>query len=238
MVPEYDVVDLGTKHGGAIAEFLRRGNISLKDTKLFRSFRNGRCVGYEIPAMAAYRLKVESKGFKFSLADLATDEGIRNLPPSQVYLAWHFLEHVPDKSWSSKLVKASLSNANRLAWFRLPSFEQDIETGEGVLRKHGLRFTWTHWKGHPTHWLVQDCKQAIDEWAEQNPTRAYELEVRPAEKIRNVSDSRVVPISAPIDTTKYSASLGPKPELPDFKTAVVSAWEIVVRFKQEGELCV
>jgi hypothetical protein len=227
----YDVVDLGTKHGGALAEFLKRGNISLKDAKLFKSLSPSRCIGYEAPTMEKYRSKVESKGFAFDTADLATDEAIASLPRSQVYLAWHFLEHVPDKSWSSKLVKASLSNASRLAWFRLPSFEQDTATGEGVLRKHGLRFTWTHWKGHPTHWLVQDCKQAIAEWAEQNPTRIYELEVRPADKIRNVSNPRVVPISAPIDTNNYSVSMGPKPKLPNFNPPIVAAWEVVVRFK-------
>jgi len=231
MLPEYDVVDLGTKHGNAIAGFLNKGNVALKNIRLHRSLKKGRCVGYEIPKMEAYRSKVESKGFKFATADLATDDAIAALPTSRVYLAWHFLEHVPNKSWSDKLVKASLTNASKLAWFRLPSFEQDTVNGEGVLRQHGLRFTWTHWAGHPTHWLVADCRKSIEEWAAANPDRPYDLDIRPADRINHVDNDRVVPISAPIDTTVYSASMGPKPKLPRFSPPIVSAWEVIVRFK-------
>jgi len=230
MTDQFDVVDLGTKHGNAIAEFLKKGNMYLGNDQLFKSFRKDRCVGYERPEAENYRSIVEKKKFRFRVADLATDEAIAAMPAAHVYLAFHFLEHVPNKSWANKLVKASLTNAKSLAWFRLPSFEQDKDTGEGVLREHGMRFCWTHWTGHPTHWLVQDCVEAIEEWAKDNPEREYTLKVKPAELYKNIGNPRIVPISAPIDTNEYSESLGPKPKLPNFKPPVVSAWEVIVNF--------
>jgi len=229
--PEFDVVDLGTKHGNAMLEFFRNARHNLHDKTLEKKLRRNRCVGYERPQAEGYRGKVESKRFQFRVADLADDAAIAALPSSEVYLAWHFLEHVPNKEWAHKLVKASLTNSRRLAWFRLPSFEQDESTGEGFLRKHGMRFTWTNWLGHPTHWLVGDCTNAIFEWEKENPTRKFNLEVRPADKITSMGEPRVVPIDAPVDTNVYDANFGLKPLDVHFPTPIIAAWEIIVRFK-------
>lgn len=226
----YDVVDLGTKKGGALVEFLKQGDVFTR-SGIKEQCRRIRCVGYEREQGEAYRADVESRGFQFKIANLATDEGIAQLPKSRVYLAWHFLEHVPDKSWSDKLVKASLSNCQELAWFRLPSFEQDEENGEGVLRKHGMRFTWTHWHGHTSHWLVDDCVRSISDWGAANPEREYSVFIKPADYVKSMSDKRVVPISAPIDVNVYHPKYGGKPKLGPFEPPIVAAWEVAVAFK-------
>ena len=225
----YDVVDLGTKKGGAIREFFRKGDVFTK-SGIKESCRPIRCVGYEREEGEVYGKAVEARGYQFRVANLATKEGIEQLPKARVYLAWHFLEHVPDKTWSSQLVKASLDRCQDLAWFRLPSFEQDEKDGEGVLRKHGMRFTWTHWRGHTSHWLVEDCVRAISDWGAANPDRHYTVFIKPADKIKSISNRRVVPIDAPIDSQQYDLSMGEKPKVDLFDPPVVAAWEVAVSF--------
>lgn len=222
MNPEFDVVDLGTKYGGAIDEFLKRSA---------RQIQPQRCVGYERPQAEKYRSIVERKKYNFRIADLATDEAIAALPTSEIYLLWHFLEHVPNKDWARKLVRESLTKAQHLVWFVLPSFQQDTENGEGVLRQHGMRFTWTFWHGHPTHWLVEDCTDSIKEWSKDMPSRECELIVKPATFINSMDNAFVVPIDTPVDVTEYKPKYGPKPLHIKFKQPIISAWEIIVKFK-------
>ena len=238
---ELDIVDLGTKKGNAVFEFLkfskrhldqRKGNplpCYLKQDEL-SSLNKAKCAGYEREEGEKYRKEVEGKGMQFRIADLATDDAIAQLPPAKVYLAWHFLEHVPNKDWSRKLVHASLSNSRWMSWFRLPSFQQDDFAGEGALRKHGMRFTWTNWRGHPSHWLVEDCQEAIQSWAEENKDRPYKLEIRPAGYIRTMGDHRVVPIDTEIDVNKYEKKHGPKPLHIKLEQPIVAEWEVIVRF--------
>ena len=234
MNPEFDIVDLGTKHGWAIDEFRRKGNMYLKLPELFKQIKPQQCVGYERPQMEKYRTIVEKKNYKFRTADLAVDEAIAALPLAKIYLAFHFLEHVPNKDWSRKLVHQSLTNAQHLAWFKLPSFQQDNETGEGVLRQHGMRFTWTTWPNHPSHWLVEDCTDAIKEWSKNFPDRSYNLIVKPYGWINDMANDLVVPIDAPNDVVKYEPKHGPKPLHIKFKQPVISEYEVIVMFNKKG----
>lgn len=224
------IVDLGTKHGEAISHFRSKAGLTVLPRNEVASCVPHLCVGFERPEAAGYRKKVESRGYGFELADLSLASDLERLPKASIYLAWHVLEHLPDKVCADRVVQAALNNAERLAWFRLPSFEQDDKQGEGVLRKHGLRFSWTHWVGHPTAWLVSDCVASIMLWQLKNPERKGDLIVKPAGYIKSTDDKRVVPINAPIDTNYYSRSLGPKPKGIEFNPFVVSEWEVIVRF--------
>lgn len=227
---EFDVVDLGTKRGEAIRHFLAMAGKTMLPATTVSAYKAARCVGYERPEAEAYRAKVEALGYRFQVGDLTLAETLQSLPTAEVYLAWHVLEHLPNKEFSTAVVQVALSKACRLAWFRLPSFEPDEQTGEGVLRKLGLRFTWTFWLGHPTAWLISDCRAAIKDWAKLNPDRKFDLVVKPAGYIKSTDDRRVVPISAPVDTNYYQPEFGPKPAAA-FKPAIVSEWEVVVKFK-------
>jgi|TARA_R110000824_G_scaffold115066_3_gene265988 hypothetical protein len=239
---ELDIVDLGTKMGNATIEFLQfsKRHLDQQNNKPlpsyltreeFNSIDIRKCVGYERAEGEKYRAQVEGRKMQFRIADLATAGAIEELPPAKVYLAWHFLEHVPNKDWSRKLVHASLSSSRWMSWFRLPSFQQDDATGEGALREHGMRFTWTNWRGHPSHWLVEDCTAAITSWAMDNQDRPYHLSVRPAGYIRSMDDHRVVPIDTEIDVNKYQKKHGPKPLHVKLKQPIVAEWEVIVRFK-------
>lgn len=238
MNSKFDVVDLGTKHGNAIQTFLsllakRNSNKTLKllsqlnfdASKVQKKF----CLGVERPEAASYKPLVEKKGYQFVTLDLADSLKVNTLPKGKVFLLWHFLEHLPSKEHSKKVVQAALSKATSLVWCRLPSFQQDEQTGEGALRKLGLRFSWTHWKGHTSFWLVEDCLAAINEWGQANPTRKYEITVKPCDYVKSTADKRVVPISAPIDTNEYEKSQGQK-QSKVFQPKLVAAWEVIVRF--------
>jgi hypothetical protein len=232
MMDEFDVVDLGTKHGNAIEAFLKRAGATALPPETMAEFKPERCVGYEREQCRDYAKIVQDKGFQFRLANLADDSSLEKLPVSRVYLAWHFLEHLPDKIWAQKVVISTLSRTTELAWFRLPSFQPDAKNGEGVLRDLGLRFTWTTWTGHPTAWLVEDCLKAINLWKTQQPNREFECIVKPADHIHSLRDLRVVPVDSPVDATQYRVAFGPKPKNHKLKTPIVAAWEVMVKFKK------
>ena len=236
---KFDVVDLGTKHGNAIQTFLRL--VQNRDNKKVlrvlselnfdpSKIQKNLCLGVERPEAESYRNIVEKKGYKFLTLDLSSSLALSTLPVSRVYLLWHFLEHLPDKESSKQAVQSALSQSTGLVWCRLPSFQQDDQTGEGALRKLGLRFSWTHWRGHTSFWLVEDCVNAINEWGLQNPKRKYDILVKPCDYIKDTADKRVVPIGAPIDTNEYARSQGPK-SFKTFQPKLAAAWEVIVRFQ-------
>ena len=228
----WDVVDLGAKKGHAIDAFRRSRNQFFADDS---PISPDRCLA--IDRKIEYWGELESKGYKPLELDLASDEAIANLPEANYYLAWHFLEHVPSKEWSDKIVKAALSKAKYGCWFVLPSFEPDTETGEGALRALGLRWSWSHWIGHPTHYLVQECKDAVNEWFDsegENLEKGIQVRVLPSGGVtRDTNNHRVVFIDAPIDTTEHDPELekgrGRKP-LVHFDPPLIEEWSVVVRF--------
>lgn len=224
-----DVVDLGTKHGNAMTTFLKRAGVTVLPHKQVLSFSRTNCRGYERPEAEAYRKEVEAKQFQFATLDLSQPAQLAELPEASVYLAWHLLEHLPNATAAYWLIWRALSQAKQLAWFRLPSFEQD-RRGEGALRPLGLRFSWTNWRGHPNPYLVADCQQAVADWQKQNPERKCKVVTKPAGYIYNTDDRQVVPIGAPVDTNFYNKTLGPKPKGVLFAPPLVSEWDIVVRF--------
>lgn len=223
----WDVVDLGTKQGYAIDEF-RRKRETFFDAEF--SITPEKCLA--IDHKTEYWEDLTRSGYKPQELDLANDEAIANLPEANYYLAWHFLEHVPTKEWSNKLVKAALSKSRYGCWFRLPSFEPDEVSGEGALRAIGLRWTWSHWVGHPTHYLIEDCKNAVNEWFSEHGEkleRGVQVRVTPAGRTWNTHDEHVVFIDAPIDTTEYSPEMGKKPSR-NFTPPLITEWNVVVRF--------
>lgn len=226
MLERYDVVDLGTKKGGALVEFFKRAGKSALNVEP-NYWHRSKSIGFERPEGSCYKKDVTAAGFQFGIADLATDEGLALLPKANYYLAWHVLEHLPSKQHSNAVVKRALSQVTHGAWFRLPSFEQDNVDGEGCLRQHGMRFTWTNWKGHTCPYLVEDCQQAIYDWQKENPENMFRLIIRPARRMFSMSDSRIVPISAPVDTQSYKPEFGPKPTLV-FDKPIVAEWEVIV----------
>lgn len=217
-----DIVDLGTKQGGALDGFFHPKQKVNFDAK---KFKRTNCLGIDINSN--YEKAVKSKGYMFEAMNLASPEVIANLPKARGYLLWHFLEHLPSKEIATEVVQKVMEQSQEFVWFKLPNFDQDHKTGEGALRKLGLRFTWTDWKGHPCHWLLKDNLDAI----EKSKADRYKLQYAAAKTIASTSDSRVVPINAPTDTVEYKEELGTK-----FTTmlmpSVVAEWDVFVYFNK------
>jgi len=217
------VVDLGTKMGNAINAFLKRGKMYFGDD--VSHIQPAECLG--IDKKDKYRGDVEGQGFQFQCADVTAGGFIDTLPEAWFYLGWHFLEHLPSKEWSTAFVKVMLHRASKGVWFELPSFEQDESTGEGALKKLGLRFSWTDWHGHPSHYLIEDCVGAINAY-KQDTGRSVSVKVKPGKRIRNTMDKKVVPIDSPIDTGDYKPVLGKKENV-EFDPPLVGHWIVIAK---------
>jgi hypothetical protein len=216
------VVDLGTKLGNSIVEFRRKAQ---QFWPQFVDPGPGGCLG--IDKEEKYRADLEGQGCQFKALDLTQKGVLENLPEADYYVAWDFLEHLPDVAWSSAVIKVMLHKARRGVWLRMPSFEDDETTGEGALRKLGLRFTWTHWRNHTSHYELLDCIAAINEYKQTSGRGSIAVKTKAGRRIRSTTDDKVVRIDSPINTPKYKLDLGHK-KVESFNPPLVAQWEIIV----------
>jgi predicted O-methyltransferase YrrM/glycosyltransferase involved in cell wall biosynthesis len=217
----YAVVDLGTKKGGAIDAFRR-----FAASNQMPAPSPALCLG--IDRDEQYRTEVTQKGYEFLAANIISPDFV--WPEADHYLALDFLEHLPDREWSKKVLIQMCRHATAGVWLRLPSFEQDSVTGEGALKKHGLRFAWSHWSGHPSHFLVEDAMQALYEGL-KDAQWSHRLEQR--KLIHDSNHPDVVPIGAPINTVKYDPNLGMRPQV-QFVPPIVGQWELIVSIQRKA----
>ena len=218
---DFQVVDLGTKLGNSIGEFRRKANIFWPE---FVAPLPELCLGIDM--QDKYREDVEGQGYKFMALDVTAEGALEQLPEADYYIAWDFLEHLPNKEWSSAIVKVMLHKARKGVWIRMPSFEPDESTGEGVLLNLGLRFAWSNWRGHKSHYLLLDCITAINEYKTEAKRGSIAVKTKAGRRVRSTTDDKVVPIDAPIDTVKYSLDMGHK-KVEKFDPPLVAQWEVV-----------
>ena len=214
------VVDLGTKQGGALGVFLKHGQM------YFDTFgiKPGDCLG--IDRKRTYEKAVRKRGYHFKEANIFSDEFV--WPKADYYLAFDFLEHLPDIHASDQVLRRMIENARRGVWLRMPSFEQDEETGEGQLKKLGLRWAWTTWRGHPSHYLKGQACSIIQT---SLPQRMFRMKVRPNRIMANTSDRSIVPIDAPGEANRFDQkTMGRKPHR-KLDPPVVGQWEVIVNRK-------
>jgi len=217
------VVDLGCKLGRALEEFRRAGPRYYG--RAAEAVCPAECLG--VDRQARYAALVRDRGYGFLGLDLTEPGALERLPRADFYLAWDFLEHLPDKGWSDAVLRAALARARIGVWLRMPSFQQDDDTGEGALRALGLRFTWTRWTGHRSGYLIEEALEAIGLYRKEVNRPAVAVRAEPRGLIRSTEDPRVVPADAPVDTVRYEPGLGAKP-LVDFDPPLVGQWDLVV----------
>ncbi|MEX2431421.1 MAG: hypothetical protein WD645_05825 [Dehalococcoidia bacterium] len=217
----YHIVDLGTKKGGALDVFRKRHGLYYPQ----QSIPPASCLGVDL--QKKYARQVRSKGYGFRAADVLDPSFV--WPESNYYLAWDFLEHLPDKAAADSVVRRMIRHAAKGIWLRMPVFEPEQEDR---LRAHGLRFAWSHWSAHPCHYLAADAQRVI---AEELTGRHHWQKVKTNQLIRTSKHRSVVPVEAPIDTVTYHPSAGPRPSV-IFRLPVIGQWEVVVGFaKEEGK---
>lgn len=218
-----NVVDLGCKLGSALTEFRKRGHHYYGDQ--VRSIKVDECLGVDM--QGRFKRDLEEQGYWFLSMDVTCGDALQELPEADFYLAWDFLEHLPDKGWATRVIEHMLSHARRGVWIRMPSFEQDAVTGEGALTALGLRFAWTKWHGHPTPLLVTDVVDVVNRYKATTGRNAITLRIKDGKRVRSTADPCVVPADAPVDTVKYREDLGIKP-VQNFNPPLVGQWEVVI----------
>lgn len=169
-----------------------------------------------------YRPSLEKLGFSTLFEDIFH---VKDWPRADVYVACNVLEHFNTVEHSMHVVRKMLEASDVGAWFILPSFQQDTQTGEGVLRKHGLRFNWTSWIGHPSHFCVGHVYEAIRHF-----DRSYSVRVTPSRTLVDNQHPNIVPDLWREDIGQYDPKEhGPKP-LVKFDPPIVAEWSVEVRW--------
>jgi len=209
------VIDVGTKHGVSIATFMRK----VKD--FFPSYNQpivaADCTG--VDEDAGFRCDVEGQKFSFPQGNML-DAGFRDsLAAPDFFLVCNILHHLPDRLSVEELLGYVLDTAQHGVWFRLKSFETDTESGEGVLSKYGLRFSWSE------NYTRYNCVEVFQFIRERCPKATIRIE--PGKRIRHTSDKRVVPIDTSSKSFYYKPSMGAK-EHTVLPKIVVCDWDIFV----------
>lgn len=183
----YDFVDFGCSVGSSMA-FAQR------------AFGGKSPIGIDIdPKKVA---KTRDAGFQAVVADATQPERFRGRVRFAVLS--HFLEHLPDYRTVSRALRTAIHISEDFVFIRQPWFDAD-----GVLFRHGLKFYWSDWHGHPmtltTLQMYRIIRQHLDNG---NIVRATIFGNTP---VTDSDDVCVVPLSAPIDTGKYNLDVhGPK----------------------------
>ena len=207
-MPEWTVVDLGCKKGGALDVYRKHGHTMYKFPEAPRS----KCLGIDLKER--YQPEMAKRRYEFRKANVLTDF---DFPAADVYLAFDFLEHLPSIADSQQVLRRMIDAAAVGVWLRCPSFEDEPQ-----LTTVGLRFAWTRWKGHPSHFKLADATAVTSTYD------AVTVRIKPNEKIVSAADRRIVPEYAPEDTVKYSSELGTKPDC-SFNPPLVGQYEIFIR---------
>lgn len=217
------VVDLGTRIGGTLSGFLRRGHRFFPShAKFIRGIQFSDCLG--IDELSKYRWDLEELGASFQVMDMSLEESVTALPEADFYLVSKLLHHLSDKDKMDALVSEVLSKARRGVWLRLLSFEDDSETGEGVLRDKDLRFGWSE------KYTPYFCKDAVA----RIPRDVFNIELKPAKRVRHTNDFRVLPTSVNSDDEEYEVVMGHKPQI-KLVPPLVAEWDLFIERKQYAD---
>lgn len=129
----------------------------------------------------------------------------------------NFLEHLPNKQSVFEMLDQAFRVSEKFVFIRHPSFE-DIE----YLKGHGLKSYWSHWRGHTSMLTIGDFSEMFISLG------VSRFMVVPVYRINNSNDSKLIPISAPVDQHDYDKDKhGEKPELIRFDKDVYYSFDIV-----------
>ena len=206
------VVDLGTKKAGAIDVFREHHSIYFPSQKI----PEAHCLGLDV--QDKYRDVVTNKGYKFQASRIEDFDWVK----ADYYLAFDFLEHLTSIEQSKEVLKQMLRHATKGVWLRLPSFEED-ETNMATLRPLGLRFTWTQWTGHTSHFQKRHVTEAINE----SEFKGLPVKFVGNLKIKNTQHRTIVPEHAPIDAVRYKTVYGNKLNT-SFNPPLIGQWEAII----------
>lgn len=110
----------------------------------------------------------------------------------------HFIEHLQDLESVQKCIQQAIHAAKDFIVLIWPYFDADE-----YLRELGLKLYWSDWTGHNCKPKSEEIKEILDDF----PIERYDLMV--LDTIKNSSDSRIHPLSSPMDQHEYLPSVHP-----------------------------
>jgi len=219
------VVDLGCGLGNHLGEFVKLGANHFLDDPMIRVIQPGECLGLD--AQAGYEQDLVGRGYQFQQFDVLASGAVTALPEADYYLVWEFLDTLPTRDWADAIVKAAIHRSKKGAWFRLRTFETDPR-GEGLLRDLNLRFAWTANNKHPTHYLLVNLVQAVNQYKQESGRNSTALKIKPGRRLHSTEDLCVVPLDTPPTVDSYSSSkCKPKPHT-KLVPPPVANWDVIV----------
>lgn len=209
------VIDIGTKQGASIITFLHKVKTFFPsyDEPLVTSD----CVGVELDE--DFEHDITGQEIFFMCGDILDPTFRATLPEPDFFLVCNVLHHLPDRNAIEELLGYVLATARYGVWFRLKSFETDDESGEGILLKHGLRFSWSE------NYTPYYCSEVFQFIRERFPQASIRIE--PGKRIRHTNDKRVVPRDAVSSSFYYEPTMGVKSHT-SLDKAVVCDWDVFI----------
>jgi len=164
-------VDLGAKKAGALMVARKRG-----PSRGLPEAAKRDCLAVE--RLPRYRQFVEKAGYRFVQADVLGDF---LWPWADVYLAFNFLEHLPDLDASQSVLANMFRRSRRCVWLLLPSFEEEALAR---LRKLGYEFPWVCWPNHRAHVQLKHVEEVAARFKVKERKLIYRWLFKDCEKLR------------------------------------------------------
>ena len=216
----YKLIDVGSKIGGSLGKYRKMlpGTILRQPQP-----KPSDCLAIE--RNKKYEQTLRDAGYDVLIRDFFDLIDKKELPKSDVYLACNVLEHFKSIEASKHALKHMIWNSYVGVWLRLPSFEQD-ETGEGRLREHNLRFSWTSWRHHSSHFCLQHVKELLS-----TLDIKHTLRITPGRVIATSDYPSIVPNLDQPELDNYDPQLhGPRTNV-IFNPPIVGEWDVQIALK-------
>ena len=183
----YDFADFGCSVGGSMA-------------LAAKIFDGGPAIGIDInPAKVE---QTRAAGHHAVVADATRPKLFKGTV--RFSMLSHFLEHLPDYKTVARAIRTAVTISDEFVFIRQPWFDSD-----GELFRHGLKFYWSDWHGHPMTMTSLQMYRCVRKHLESGTlARATILGHQP---ISGSDSDCVLPLSAPLDSKSYDAAVhGPK----------------------------
>ena len=119
----------------------------------------------------------------------------------------HFLEHLFTVDDARKMIAKAISVARHCVIIRQPWFDSD-----GALLLHGLKFYWSHWRGHRNKMTSLDFHSILS--AELAGGRIAGFGIHGRGPVETSDHPALLALDAPIDQHQFDPALhGPKPKV-------------------------
>jgi hypothetical protein len=132
----------------------------------------------------------------------------------------HFLEHLHGVAEAAKMIKKSIAVSRQFVFIRQPWFDSD-----GDLMQLGLKFYWSHWRGHRNKMTSLDFYSILND--ERLAGRIHGFSLYGRGKVCNSHHPALIPLECPADQHAYDARL--HGEKQPFDLPFVAFKEILVR---------